>query len=140
MKRTLFGIVAIFLLFPCARTGSANEPEPVSIIQLIAHPEEYQGKFVRIHGYVVLTFEGNAIYLSEESAKHGLTENGLWLDTSYDKASPAEYSNQYCLVEGIFDATSKGHMSLWRGQITKITRIDLSNFDITDEDKAAKQN
>jgi len=46
--------------------GPDNGPEDVSLIQLIANPQAYDGKTVRITGFLHLEFEGNAIYLHNE--------------------------------------------------------------------------
>jgi hypothetical protein len=45
------------------KTLSDSLVEEVSLIQLIATPERYHGKFVEVIGYMNLEFEGNAIYL-----------------------------------------------------------------------------
>ncbi|MFL5386343.1 MAG: hypothetical protein ACJ8GN_27815 [Longimicrobiaceae bacterium] len=98
----------------------------VSIIQLIARPEQFDGRKVRVIGYLWLEFEGNAIYLSEGDQKHGLTKNGLWVDFARGTLETGrEYSGHYVLVEGIFRAGRHGHMSLWSGTIEGITRATL---------------
>jgi hypothetical protein len=42
---------------------SQTEPLHVSLIQLIANPEKYDGKQVAVVGFLRLEFEGNALYL-----------------------------------------------------------------------------
>jgi hypothetical protein len=50
-----------------------------SLIELIANPTKFDGKRVRIIGFLRLEFEGNAIYLSKSDFEHGVTKNGLWV-------------------------------------------------------------
>src|SRR5947209_18694060 len=54
--------------------------EEVSLIQLIANPQAYDGKTVRIIGFLHLEFEGNVIYLHNEDFRYGIEKNGLWID------------------------------------------------------------
>src|SRR6188472_601053 len=50
-----------------------------SIVSLLATPERYAGKTVRVHGFVRLEFEGDAIYLHKEDFDQRLTSNAIWL-------------------------------------------------------------
>lgn len=98
----------------------------LSIIQLIATPERYHGKVVRIVGFVRLEFEGNAIYLHQEDLKHGLTTNGLWLSVTDEIEKRADkYSDKYVLVEGTFNSHNKGHMEMNSGAIENIKRLEV---------------
>jgi hypothetical protein len=98
----------------------------VSIIQLIARPEQFDGRRVRLIGYLWLEFEGNAIYLAEADQKHGLTKNGLWVGFARGTLEPGRaYSGHYVLIEGTFRAGSHGHMGLWSGTIENITRATV---------------
>ena len=136
MKPKLILCLALVLsggLVGCSTTSQRlNDAEPliptaaellnVSLVQLIANPKDYDGKFVRVIGFVSLEFEGNGIYLHEEDYKHGLTLNGLWLDITGEK-NPTEFDRKYVLVEGTFNAKWKGHMGLWSGSIQQIKRF-----------------
>lgn len=97
-----------------------NEECQASIVQILAHRNRYHDKQVQIMGYLRVQFEGTAIYLSKEDADYGITRNGFWIDLSKDAV---KYDRKYVLVEGTFDKNSLGHMSLWQGTITRITRI-----------------
>jgi len=128
-------IVAV-LLVGCVQPQQQQQPRPpasarhavdhlfsVSIIDLIANPEQYDGKPVRVMGFAHFEFEGEAIYLHREDFDQGLTSNGIWLDTG-DKGGPAELSDQYLIVEGTFVAAGRGHLGMWSGEIGKITRME----------------
>jgi hypothetical protein len=92
----------------------------VSLIELIANPTQFDGKRVRIIGFLRLEFEGTAIYLSREDFENGITKNGLWVST--DQLDNT-LSNRYVLLEGTFNASNPGHRGLWSGAIEKITRV-----------------
>ena len=98
-------------------------PTDVSIVQLIANPQAYDGIHVRVIGFLRIEFEGNGLYLHEDDFKHGIAKNGLWVDVSDDMIGRrAQLDKKYVLIEGTFDAKMTGHMGLWSGSIQKITR------------------
>jgi hypothetical protein len=120
----------IWLCFALASSvfsaGSArNEAHDVSIIRLIASPDDYAGKLVRVVGYLNVEFEGDAIYLHEEDFQRSLTTNALSI-----KAKPEmmrelkKLDRQYVILEGVFDPSDHGHMGLFSGAIENITRAD----------------
>jgi hypothetical protein len=63
-----------------ATRSTVNEPLDVSMIQLIARPDDFDGEYVRVIGFYRHEFEGNALYLHREDYEQGLTKNGLWMD------------------------------------------------------------
>jgi hypothetical protein len=110
MRRRVL-IVAVLLWVVVAFVGPAkagDTPEDVSVVQLIATPEKFDGKFVRLIGFLCIAFEGDAIYLRREDLEKGIPRNGLWVDIP-EKTDP-KLSMHYVLVEGVFDANDHGHM------------------------------
>jgi hypothetical protein len=99
----------------------------VSIIQLISNPEKFDGRYVRIIGFVRLEFEGDAIYLHHDDYKYGIYSNGLWLNITKGCCGKDLKSadRKYVLVEGTFDIKNKGHMGLWSGSIKNIKRFQV---------------
>jgi hypothetical protein len=93
----------------------------VSIVELIATPRLYDGKRVRVTGWLHLEFEGNAIYLHRDDQVHGLTRNGLWVSFARQQGD-SSCAGGYALVEGTFNAGHHGHMGLWSGAIEGIDR------------------
>lgn len=106
-------------------------PRTVSLIQLIANPERYDGQRVQVVGYVKLEFEGTAIYTHHTDYEYGLTKNGLWLD--FDPGArtrlcmDASKNNRYAYVQGIFRASRQGHMGLFSGTLSELSRLDPSS-------------
>jgi len=99
------------------------------LVELIARPETYDGKRVRVIGFVNFEFEGNAIYLSADDWKHGVGRNSLWIDPPQgfesDSGPTARQPNRrYVIVEGTFNAKNRGHMGMHSGAIENVTRLD----------------
>jgi hypothetical protein len=108
--------------------SSPQQPLSVSLLQLIATPEAFDGKYVRVWGFVRIEHEGTAIYLHREDAEHMLTRNGLWLtasDVAPEGSKEALVKDRYALIEGRFTAKKKGHKGLWSGSLEDITRMEL---------------
>jgi hypothetical protein len=93
----------------------------VSIVELIAMPRLYDGRRVRVTGWLHLEFEGNGIYLHRDDKIHGLYRNGLWVSFA-GRDADMSCAGGYALVEGTFDAGHHGHMGLWSGAIEGIDR------------------
>jgi hypothetical protein len=107
--------------------SSPQRPLAVSLLQLIATPGAFDGKYVRIQGFVRIEHEGTAIYLHREDAEHMLTRNGLWLaasDAAPAGSREAQVKDRYALIEGRFNANKKGHRGLWSGSLEDITRME----------------
>ncbi len=94
----------------------------VSLMTLIANPERYVGKMVRVIGFVQLEFEGNAIYLHEEDFRRAITDNALWLDVP--QGFHGYEAGSYAIVEGTFTTKSHGHMGMFSGEIANVTRLE----------------
>jgi hypothetical protein len=129
-----FLIILALLINSTALRSAQKQPESVSIIRLIATPEKYQGKFVRIEGYLHNQFEDSAIYLSKDDADHLINKNALWVRYAEKAQKQALYSEQepdnlryfdrkYVLIEGVFNEYDHGHLGAYAGSIKKVTRI-----------------
>ena len=100
-----------------------------SLVELIARPELYDGRPVRIVGFVNFEFEGNGIYLSSEDWERGSVRNGLWINPppgfeADSGPAPKQPNRRYVIVEGTFNAHNRGHMGQWSGAIEKVTRLE----------------
>ena len=97
------------------------------MVQLLATPEKYDGKLVRIIGVGNLEFEENYLSLSKEDHEFG-AGNSIWIELG-DKAIPyeeaKEYNGKYVVVEGFFDKDDCGHFDMFCGSIKDISRYQL---------------
>ena len=127
--KTIFS-VGCHLVLACAAFaagGEDKEVHDVSIIRLIAAPQDYAHKTVRVIGFLNIAFEGDAIYLHEEDFKRGLLNNGLGIRAEPETRKRLEkLTGRYVLIEGIVDASLSDAVavSTFRVSITNITRAD----------------
>jgi hypothetical protein len=107
------------LLAGSAAVGQ-DRPKPVSLIQLIATPEKFNGKLVSVQGLLGYD-EHPVLWVHEEDAKH-------WLGTNSIRVSPNEemhrnkekINHMYVTVIGVFRAARTGTESYEGGAITEI--------------------
>lgn len=131
MSRTKFKIFAwaalvliLGLLVTRISFAEGNSALPVSIYQLIANPEKYDGKEVYVIGFMHMEFEGDVIYAHREDWTHTLIQNGIAFDVPKNSYSSwMKINNNYVVVQGIFSATARGHLALRVGSLTKITKL-----------------
>jgi hypothetical protein len=107
--------------------GPDDAVEDVSIVQLIAQPEKFEGKRVRFIGFLRIEFEGNAIYLHREDFDHDITRNGVWVDipTDMTKQQQHEVNMRYVICVGVFTAKWHGHMGMFSGEIRNVRRVEF---------------
>ena len=101
--------------------------DDVSLVQLIANPAKYDGKIVRITGFLHLEFEGNVIYLHAEDFRFSLTKNGIWIDVPRDmtKEQMKAVNDQYVICTARFNARILGHMDMNSGEVTDVSRLQV---------------
>lgn len=126
--------------------SSRSIDKNTSLIALIANPEKFQGKRIRVTGYLNLEFEGDAIYLNELDCKNGIYENAFWVNFAdkidmNNRRNPSrklhDFNHKYVSIEGVFNKNRNGHMSLFAGEIDNIDRIFLT---FVEEEKEFKNN
>lgn len=100
--------------------GERQNYEEVSIIELIACPEKYDGKNVSVRGVINVGFESDMLFLTTEDRKYWNVPNGIsWnvplgyfgeatdLMSFYDKVG--DISGAYVEIEGKFYASPKNY-------------------------------
>lgn len=129
-KRKFIITLLLFLLPYITGFGEVNRNTiDVSLINLIATPDKYDGKVIRVIGVSNIEFEGTAIFLSKEDFLNMVTKNALWMsfnEKAIDQSGKelSKYNGKYVLVEGVFRKNHHGHMGLFSGTIENITRFD----------------
>jgi hypothetical protein len=118
-------LVAMIALSATSRADVPREPT-VSLIQLIANPASFDGKRVRLTGYVMLELENTAVYLHESDARYGITRNAVWLDVPLaGESGRLQFHQRYVFIEGIFSAERRGHRGLFGGALENIGRFEV---------------
>lgn len=110
----------------CSQGSMAQDKDAsisLSIVSLLANPEKYNGKRVRVVGYVKIEEEATAIYFHKEDRLHSIYKNGLALHLrKSDLENSKRINGNYSLIEGIFDVNT-GHMGLFGGSIHSVQRV-----------------
>jgi hypothetical protein len=122
MKLIALLCLATFLIAPM----QAQQPTDVTLVQLIANPEKFDGRLIRVIGLLRLEFEGNVLYLHREDYENAILGDGIWVDvTPAIRKQSAKLNMNYVLLEGVFSAGDRGHMGMWSGSIKQIRRSEL---------------
>ena len=123
--------ICVLILFQaCRPTEKASAPPPsasglqsVPLAELIAHPKKYHGKRVRVVGFCHLEFEGNGLYIQGADYFHHVTKHAVWLDVE-ESPEVLLLNNDYVRVDGTFDGERLGHLSMFSGSLSDITKIE----------------
>jgi hypothetical protein len=111
-----FRIIAITLICSAILAGSLqgqddHHPFPVSLIRLIANPKPFDGRRVRIAGYL----DGNGldqsfgIYLTESDGRNFIISNSI--DLHADQGMYRQYKGQYVIFNGTYHAPPHGPLA-----------------------------
>jgi hypothetical protein len=100
-----------------------------SLLELITRPEIYDGRRVRVIGWVNLAPEDTALYLSQADWENGLTRSAVWVNPppnfKIDLGPTGTQPNRrYVIVEGTFMARRRGHLDRYSGALEAVTRLD----------------
>ena len=121
----LMASIVVLLTIPFAVPIKAEEPVDVTMVQLIANPEKFDGKLVRVIGFLRLEFEGNELYLHREDYENAILGDGIWVDITPEITKQSKTLNMhYVLLVGIFSSSDRGHMGMSSGTIKKIRRAE----------------
>ncbi len=104
----------------------AEQPINVTLVQLIANPEKFDGKLIRVIGFLEIEFEGNVLYLHREDYEYAIPGDGIWVDVTPEMTKNSKsLSKNYVLLEGVFSARERGHLDMWSGSLKNIRRAEL---------------
>lgn len=105
------------LLAPQLATDN-HKIEDVAISELLANPDKYHSRKVRVRGRVFSGFEQHAIYDDPQ-------KDGLWLENVLVPYTVSRNrTGESMAIEGTFDMRVSGHLDQYPGGITNITRYE----------------
>jgi hypothetical protein len=124
MKSVWAWLLPVLLALTIGGAAYADEPRDVSIIQLITNPQQFDGKLVRVIGFMHLEFEGDAIYLHREDFEYSMEKNSLAIELSDSQGrSWRKLNDHYVIVEGRFSATAQGHFGVRAASLQDVIRL-----------------
>ena len=104
---------------------TASTVTDVSMIALLASPQQYEGRLVRTSGFLCIEFEGDALYLHKEDYRYGLTKNSFRLRLSkLQREQFKNLSSHYVLIEGTVYANGPETTDIWSGALGMISRLE----------------
>jgi hypothetical protein len=104
----------------------AEQPINVTLVQLIANPEKFDGQLIRVIGFLEIEFEGDVLYLHREDYENAILADGIWVDVTPEMTKNSKsLSKNYVLLEGVFSARERGHLGMWSGSLKNIRRAQL---------------
>lgn len=127
MKQAIL-VAMIFVAFaPSVRPGDKVMPvngiEYLSLIRLIANPEQFNGKAVSTIGFLQMGSETDLLFVGGQDSLNDIDDNAVWIkiDPSVRKAHES-LDQEYVLITGHFSSKNAGTIS---AGIADVTRIQL---------------
>ncbi len=114
-----------------ATPGTADDaPHEVGLGEILDNPAAFHGQTVRAHGFLLIQFEGQALWATEADFQSMAYERAAWLDLML--LEPEDYDHplngRLAFVTGVVDADGEygghGHGALFGTTITDITEIE----------------
>jgi len=134
-KKYLETLLAVFLAFLClpilnhAFRAFFQCSAGCSALRLVSSPWLYHSRQVTVTGFLVLEFEGNALYPLEDFAKYNMM-NGIRIKMNEEiKEKRNELHLCYVKITGKFDALDRGR-GTFVGTIKKIDKISLADVGV----------
>ncbi len=85
------------------RRAIVPQPTGVSIINLIATPERYDGKMISVVGFLSIESEDARLYLGQEDYRRNNMGNGIFIDANKEVTSDIETKDlHYVGLVGVF--------------------------------------
>jgi len=121
MKISTFAFLFGFLV---SCSSFAEQFEHVSMIKVIANPEDFQGKEIQLSGYLKLGHEHNVLYFDKEHAYWVMGENAVWLDLKKEQLEKwSKHKDSYVYVRGIFNTVDGMYFGGYELELKNISRI-----------------
>ena len=117
---------------PLPPVASAPVSE-VSIQELIAAPDKFNGARVRVIAPCRIEFEGSALYATEEALEARAVHQAVWLQLNWPLLPERrELNGKYVLVEGQFVSGLRG-LESFQGAIIDVMSLRASSSQAQDE-------
>jgi hypothetical protein len=115
------------LLLAAAPSGAQQHVDAltVSLLQLIATPEKYDGKLVQVQGYLDMSREGDLLYLHQIDSENVLLANAIWIRrTEQMGVDKVKINLRYVKVIGIFRLGFKEQLGNPANGIPEVFKVE----------------
>jgi hypothetical protein len=115
----------VVLLFAGDVANSAVQVPHVSLVNLIATPERFDGVYVNVQGVAYFDSKHyiNAIFLTREDKVRGNTSNAVFLYLSPALRNLDRLNGKYVTVQGKFSSENKGHLNVFPACLLDVDRV-----------------
>jgi hypothetical protein len=120
--------LAVLALLPGCSDSSRSHPKDVSLIQIVAHPEEFEGDLVRVIGFLIMNEATNVLYVSSEHADFHDMHSGIFVDrhtTPQMLMELEQASMRYVLLEGVMQIEGRAPVLMKTQRAMVIQRLGL---------------
>lgn len=135
--RTLLLALACLAALGAAPSGPSPAYEDVALETILADPAAFNGRRARVHGFLILQYEGTSLWASEADYLAQRYERAAWLDVEYlPQIVDHPLNGKRVFLSGVIHSEYSwvyGHLGLWPIGITSIAGIAP---DPTDTDRA----
>ena len=110
-----------------AADDDALHVPPVSIVTLLAMPASSSGKQVQVSGFLVLDFEGQALFLHKGDYQEGLSLNSIYVSLAREQQQKYKSLNKtYVTIEASFQEPRKSE-DIFTGVLFHVREIRRIN-------------
>ena len=110
--------------------NSTEKPIKVTLKKLSKNPEKYHGKVVSVTGFIIMKYEGTAVFKNEKEYLNRKNKKNskywLMISTKDLYKLEEECTHKYATITGQFNSTFKGHFEMYNGSIWNIRNIKLN--------------
>jgi hypothetical protein len=119
-------LLSLRMSAPTCWAQPAQQAISVSMLQLIATPEQFNGKLISVIGFVTLDKEGDLLFAHQEDAVHWILGNAIQVaETKQMFADREKLDQKYVKIIGIFRASDRHRIPFYSGTIEEIGSCDL---------------
>ena len=108
-----------------AATAEERDFKKVSLVQLIANPEKYDGQYVTVRGvaYFDSKYYINAIYLTRNDKRGANSPSAVFLYFAPSIRQADHLNDQFVFVRGKFQANAKGHLQAFSSSLVDVDLV-----------------
>lgn len=124
----LVGLLSHPFLKSSQSQATDEKPQPLSLIRLIANPDKFDGRRVRLAGY--LDYNGIdtsvGLYVSETDGRNFMISESI--DFHLDEATAKKFIRRYVILNATFHAPKGNGSEFLNGSLDHISNLKTWNY------------
>lgn len=126
MRYFFSAIVFLVFMFGCKSFIKTEEIQNISLVELIANPNKYHKKKIKVAGYFSNEHDGRAIYISKNDFITGIYKNGIYLyygNLPMQKFEIEPPYQGYVTIIGVYNKDMKGSYNFYSGGFEEVISL-----------------